>query len=43
MTVIFGVGSGQGEDMPHQCLQPGMATLTNIKFQYQPHNAGIAG
>lgn len=43
MAVIFGVGLGQGEAMPHQCLQPGVVALTNIKSGYQPHKAGVAG
>jgi len=33
MAVTFGIGAGQGEDMPSECLQPGGAALTNIKFQ----------
>lgn len=43
MAVIFGDGAGQGEGMPHECLQPGGAVLMEIKPRDQPHNAGVAG
>lgn len=31
MAVVFDVGSGQGEDMAYECLQPGAAALTKVK------------